>query len=42
LTSGIDPSKILAAEPERFQAAEIIAVREGNLNSENEYQFEMD
>jgi D-methionine transport system substrate-binding protein len=32
--SGIDPSKILAPEPERFQAADIIAVREENLNSE--------
>jgi D-methionine transport system substrate-binding protein len=32
--SGIDPSKILAAEPERFQAADIIAVRQENLNSE--------
>jgi D-methionine transport system substrate-binding protein len=32
--SGIDPSKILAPEPERFQAADIIAVRAENLNSE--------
>jgi D-methionine transport system substrate-binding protein len=32
--SGIDPAKILAPEPERFQAADIIAVREENLNSE--------
>jgi D-methionine transport system substrate-binding protein len=32
--SGIDPAKILAAEPERFQAADIIAVRQENLNSE--------
>ena len=32
--SGIEPSRILAAEPERFQAADIIAVREENLNSE--------
>jgi D-methionine transport system substrate-binding protein len=31
--SGIDPSKILAAEPDRFQAADIIAVRQENLNS---------
>ncbi|MDR2785112.1 MAG: hypothetical protein LBB83_04270 [Treponema sp.] len=32
--SGIDPAKILAPEPERFQAADIIAIREENLNSE--------
>ncbi|MDR0663771.1 MAG: hypothetical protein LBF80_06830 [Spirochaetaceae bacterium] len=32
--SGIVPSRILAPEPERFQAADIIAVREENLNSE--------
>jgi D-methionine transport system substrate-binding protein len=32
--SGIDPSKILAPEPARFQAADIIAVRAENLNSE--------
>jgi D-methionine transport system substrate-binding protein len=32
--SGIDPANILAPEPERFQAADIIAVREENLNSE--------
>jgi D-methionine transport system substrate-binding protein len=32
--SGIDPSRILAPEPERFQAADIIAVREENLDSE--------
>jgi D-methionine transport system substrate-binding protein len=32
--SGIDPAKILAPEPERFQATDIIAVREENLDSE--------